>query len=662
MMEKSSFFNSISGDRRYKADDYAAYFASFIGNGVFPLPSTGLQVTEGEGMTVTLSAGKAWINGYLYINTDDLTIAPDTADGVLNRIDRIMIRWDLTERSIRARVKSSGFATTPTAPVPQRDADAYELCVAEIYVGKGVTKITQANITDKRLDSALCGIVTQTVTQLDTRTFALQLESWFAQYQAQASDTFSEWFTSLQEVLEGDVALNMMNLINTLTGRVEALEERPVSKGGAGSARTLYYDGSRLATVDLSVPYNEDGDRWETGAILPTARQTAWGTEFRFSHLYKGKIYVIGGMTANSIGSTKVEIYDIASDTWTTGQDAPLARFGFHSFLYDDKIIIVGGAVGTTAQVRADIYNISSNTWTLGTNMTTGRSIFGADIYEGKIYVISGSDMSAASTICSIYDIASNTWTNAAALSPARYYHCAKAVKGKIYSFGGWTPNSSTTSIYSIFGNSWTTGPNLPTPRSAGHTCTVYQDKIIVLGSSDYTDQVNIYNTLNDTWSIGAPMPTGRAAHTATLYNGEIYVIGGVTTGNAQVSSVDIYNVEANTWRTGALIPISRNNHGAHLYTNKIYVVGGGTGTYNSPSPLAGNNVRIYNADISFTEGVLMGAAQSGMSVTSADWIMLDYDGEVELAHLADKWKELDRDCRILAPKGEKAMVGLKDE
>ena len=49
-MEKSSFFNSVSGDRKYKAEDWASYFASFIGNGVFPVPSTGLQVVAGNGM------------------------------------------------------------------------------------------------------------------------------------------------------------------------------------------------------------------------------------------------------------------------------------------------------------------------------------------------------------------------------------------------------------------------------------------------------------------------------------------------------------------------------------------------------------------------------------------------------------------------------------
>ena len=73
-MEKSSFFNSVSHDRTYKAEDWAEYFASFIGNGVFPVPSTGLQVVANDGMKLNVKTGKAWINGYFYFNTGDLAV------------------------------------------------------------------------------------------------------------------------------------------------------------------------------------------------------------------------------------------------------------------------------------------------------------------------------------------------------------------------------------------------------------------------------------------------------------------------------------------------------------------------------------------------------------------------------------------------------------
>lgn len=259
-MEKSSFFNSVSHDRTYRAEDWAEYFASFIGNGVFPVPSTGLQVVVDNGMNLLLKAGKAWINGYFYNNTSDLTITIGTADGQLNRIDRIVVRWDLTNRIISAEVKSSAYSASPTAPALQRDADIYELALADVYVGAGVTAITQSNITDQRLNTSLCGVVAAVVDQIDTEAFNAQLQAWFAEYQslsaaeyntlvsymnslklqgntqydafeqhmadfeAQAAAEFNSWFKGLQDVLDENAAANLMNVTNALDARVDLIE------------------------------------------------------------------------------------------------------------------------------------------------------------------------------------------------------------------------------------------------------------------------------------------------------------------------------------------------------------------------------------------------------------------------------------------------------
>lgn len=259
-MEKSSFFNSVSHDRTYRAEDWAEYFASFIGNGVFPVPSTGLQVVVDNGMNLLLKAGKAWINGYFYNNTSDLTITIGTADGQLNRIDRIVVRWDLTNRIISAEIKSSAYSASPTAPALQRDADIYELALADVYVGAGVTTITQSNITDQRLNTSLCGVVAAVVDQIDTEAFNAQLQAWFAEYQslsaaeyntlvsymnslklqgntqydafeqhmadfeAQAAAEFNSWFKGLQDVLDENAAANLMNVTNALDARVDLIE------------------------------------------------------------------------------------------------------------------------------------------------------------------------------------------------------------------------------------------------------------------------------------------------------------------------------------------------------------------------------------------------------------------------------------------------------
>lgn len=155
-MIRSGFFNSMNGDKKYDASKFAEYFASFIGNGVFP---DSLQVVSNNNMTVTVKSGKAWINGYILINDADYILNINVADGVLNRIDRIVLRYDVVDREIRLEVKQGTFAGSPVAPALQRDADAYELCIAEINVSAGTVSITQDKITDTRLDTDLCGKV-----------------------------------------------------------------------------------------------------------------------------------------------------------------------------------------------------------------------------------------------------------------------------------------------------------------------------------------------------------------------------------------------------------------------------------------------------------------------------------------------------------------------
>ena len=259
-MEKSSFFNSVSHDRTYKAEDWAEYFASFIGNGIFPVPSTGLQVVAGSGMNVTVRAGKAWINGYFYQNTGDLTVQLATADGQLNRIDRIVVQWNLTNRTITTKVKSSGFSASPSAPAVQRDADIFELVLADVFVAAGVTAITQSRITDQRLNTSICGVVAAVVDQIDTAAFNAQLQAWFAEYESlseeqynslasymaslklqgnvqydafeqhmadfetQAEADFNTWFDGLQAVLDENAVTNLTNITNALDARVDLLE------------------------------------------------------------------------------------------------------------------------------------------------------------------------------------------------------------------------------------------------------------------------------------------------------------------------------------------------------------------------------------------------------------------------------------------------------
>ena len=235
MAEKSSFFTSLNGDRKYKASDFAEYFRTFIGNGVFPNPSTNLQVISNGDMTLTISPGFAWINGYMYNNTDNLILTVDHSDSALKRIDRVVVKCDFVNREIKTYIKKGIFSQSPAAPALERSVDAYELCVAEIQIDNNVVAIQQSKITDTRLNNEVCGIVTQTVETIDTtalfnqieaykQEFELQNMNWFNATTVKLGDDFNIWFDTVKGILNEGVAGNITNRLLTLEDKVNNLD------------------------------------------------------------------------------------------------------------------------------------------------------------------------------------------------------------------------------------------------------------------------------------------------------------------------------------------------------------------------------------------------------------------------------------------------------
>ena len=111
----NAIYDGEAYDRVYKAEDWAWYFATFIANGIFPKPSDGLQVIAYNGMEIKVNAGYAFINGYAFRNPASKSITLATAEGALNRIDRVVVRWDLPQRDIYIDVLKGVPSAKPTA-------------------------------------------------------------------------------------------------------------------------------------------------------------------------------------------------------------------------------------------------------------------------------------------------------------------------------------------------------------------------------------------------------------------------------------------------------------------------------------------------------------------------------------------------------------------
>lgn len=209
MAQTSGFFNAqLDGggnfDRVYLAEQFAEYFSNFIGNGVFEGQLNQLQVVANSGLTVNVGTGKAFCKGFWYKNSEVVTLTIDTPDGVLNRIDNIVLRFDFAQRITSLAIVKGTPASAPVAPSLTRTGSVYELKLAQVYVGASVSAITQSNITDTRSDNTVCGWVTGLITQVDTTTLFNQ---WEAAYQESLDDmtswevdqkaAFDTWFSTL---------------------------------------------------------------------------------------------------------------------------------------------------------------------------------------------------------------------------------------------------------------------------------------------------------------------------------------------------------------------------------------------------------------------------------------------------------------------------------
>lgn len=302
MGQKSGFFTSNGGDRKYGADWLAQFTAAIISNGVY---TTELTASGDNGnMSVTVGTGRAWINGYMYSNDADMTLALAAADGVLSRTDLVVLRLNMTNRQIALAIVQGTFGGG--VPAITRTADIYELELAKIAVAAGTTAITQAMITDTRADETVCGIVAGAVTQLSTGELLNQLKSGF--------DT---WFANIKGQLSTDAAGNLQNEIDALPSTLKVT---------AATAAKLFASPVGTETVDQVLS-------------LLGRFQRSLGNEY----VWEKKICTNPTYTLASGSSQKIAFYKISEYTQIPYYDAVSVDFngtvnmvGMHTLTYAD--------------------------------------------------------------------------------------------------------------------------------------------------------------------------------------------------------------------------------------------------------------------------------------------------------------------------------------
>ena len=287
-------------DRVYDAAEFAQYFSLLIKNGVFPDPSTNLQVKASSptaNMNVNIEAGYGWINGYWAKNDSPYTLTIQPAHGSLNRIDAVVLRWVSSTRSMEFDVLTGTPNASPQIPNLTRTVEIYELMLASITVANGATSIAQASITDKRPDSSVCGWVTSLIENIDTTDL-------FAQFE----DAFETWFDNIKGQLEGDVVTNLQRQIDE---RVKIEDKATEEEVITGTDDTKWMTPKKT-DVAIKQKANKIGD------IVTASYDKEIGSNGSFvkcdGRILLDSAYPEFGTITNKIYGNPINVYDLYGD------------------------------------------------------------------------------------------------------------------------------------------------------------------------------------------------------------------------------------------------------------------------------------------------------------------------------------------------------------
>ena len=176
------FFN---GSNNYGQEELARYFSNIYENGINVTTSDmGMKVTRYSSTQLRVATGFSIVNGY-YLYQDTTKTIQVTKNSNYDRIDRVVIRLDVSNMNVSIELKQGTASSKPTAPSLTRTSSIYELSLAQIHVdsSNGITAVT-----DERYDSNLCGAIRpKNLSEFNAMMtgFNNRFDTWFEQQQGE---------------------------------------------------------------------------------------------------------------------------------------------------------------------------------------------------------------------------------------------------------------------------------------------------------------------------------------------------------------------------------------------------------------------------------------------------------------------------------------------
>ncbi|HEX7024073.1 MAG TPA: kelch repeat-containing protein [Gemmatimonadales bacterium] len=330
--------------------------------------------------------------------------------------------------------------------------------------------------------------------------------------------------------------------------------------------------------------YDPGADRWSPGPRLPAPRGGGALVEM------DGKLHYFGGYlpdrNTNSESHWLLDLADSATGglTWTPAAPLPKPRGHLSGAAVDGKIYAIGGC-DHHDPAPLDVpwvhrYDPATDTWTEVAPLPTPRSHFEPStlVRNGRIVILGGrSRPTGRESVDDVteYAPAADRWLALPPLPEPRHSPFAALVGGRILTGlgGSHTSNPDVTTLWlERAPAAW--GPGPVPPDSLGEvSAAVIGHRLILLGdAAPWTLVLDLGTGRWDPDDRHAVRPAIGNHHGAEVWNGKLYLFGGIDGGRG---NVQIYDSEADTWRLGPAMPWAGGSVSSAVIDSQIYVAGG---------------------------------------------------------------------------------------
>ena len=227
-------------------------------------------------MNVIVSSGFAICGGCLKFEETNRTLSITASDSNYDRIDTVVMRLNDNDavRACDLYIVAGTPASSPVRPELNRQSSVWEIGLADLFIAKNTSTITNARITDTRLETARCGVISS-VSQWDTTTLYEQIQDDLAGFKSGEEAEFLAWFEEMKGQLSEDAAGNLQTEIGTLASLTTTDKSSIVAAinwlhaNMSTTAEDTSYDNaaSGLAATNVQDAVDELNDSLDNGNI-----------------------------------------------------------------------------------------------------------------------------------------------------------------------------------------------------------------------------------------------------------------------------------------------------------------------------------------------------------------------------------------------------------